>query len=212
MKTYPNRPSFRPAFFVGLAAAGLLSVVGAEAQLKKGVWFQKFVEPQDFEPNRKGYVNGTLEATFHEVNIQLPIGHHSFWSRIYNQDVPGPAFKALPGDTLRIRLINNLIDPRPDSDPNKAKEKKYLLTNLHTHGFHVNPGSTKDKAGNIIRASDDVLLTVTPPGWQDDPAIPIENGVKEQLQYEFRIPPYHAPGTHWYHPHRHGSTAKQVEN
>jgi hypothetical protein len=32
----------------------------------------------------------------------------------------------------------------------------------------------------------------------------------EELVYRYEIPRDHAPGTYWYHPHHHGSTAIQL--
>lgn len=58
-------------------------------------------------------------------------------------------------------------------------------TNLHYHGLHVSP------AGN----ADNSFLEV-PPG--------------EDLTYEFDLPTSHLGGTFWYHPHMHGSVARQV--
>lgn len=58
-------------------------------------------------------------------------------------------------------------------------------TNLHYHGLHIPPG------GN----ADNVFLHV-PPG--------------EEFLYEFDLPVDHPGGTFWYHPHLHGSAARQV--
>jgi FtsP/CotA-like multicopper oxidase with cupredoxin domain len=58
-------------------------------------------------------------------------------------------------------------------------------TNIHTHGFHVSP---KDNSDNIFLMID--------PGTSFD--------------YEYQIPDNHPPGTFWYHPHCHGTTAVQT--
>jgi FtsP/CotA-like multicopper oxidase with cupredoxin domain len=92
-----------------------------------------------------------------------------------------------PGDTLRIRLVNDLPDepatgPHPD-DVNKPHG--FNTTNLHTHGLHVSPEDN----------SDNVLLEIPPRGRQD---------------YKIQMKAGHPPGTHWYHPHKHGSVALQV--
>ena len=58
-------------------------------------------------------------------------------------------------------------------------------TNLHYHGLHVTP------AGN----ADNSFLEV---------------GAGESLTYEFDLPTIHPGGTFWYHPHMHGSVARQV--
>lgn len=55
-------------------------------------------------------------------------------------------------------------------------------TNLHTHGFHVSP-------------------------LQDDIFRKVEPGESSYYTYDLKN---HTPGTFWYHPHLHGSTALQV--
>ena len=83
-------------------------------------------------------------------------------------------------------------------------------TNMHFHGLHVSPCSIWDDGkpdcgpghtGQPKVASDDVLFEIPP----------IVEGGKPQ-KYCVWLPKFHAPGTHWYHSHRHGSTAIQVAN
>ncbi len=64
---------------------------------------------------------------------------------------------------------------------NELEEK----TNLHTHGLHVSP------EGN----ADNVFVSI-PPG--------------ETFTYEYDIPLSQRSGMFWYHPHDHGTVAKQV--
>ncbi|MGZ5445224.1 MAG: multicopper oxidase family protein [Thermoanaerobaculia bacterium] len=77
-------------------------------------------------------------------------------------------------------------------------------TNLHFHGTHVSPQSPQDY----------VLLQLTPAGT---PAGSVMHGkeyeVSGQFQYAVNpLPANQSEGTHWYHPHKHGSTAEQVGN
>jgi FtsP/CotA-like multicopper oxidase with cupredoxin domain len=58
-------------------------------------------------------------------------------------------------------------------------------TNLHTHG-----------------------LRVSPQGNGDNPFIRIDPGAS--FDYVLRIPADHPAGTHWYHPHHHGTVADQL--
>lgn len=58
-------------------------------------------------------------------------------------------------------------------------------TNLHTHGLHVSPN---DDADNVFAR--------VPPG--------------QSRTYTYDIPPDHRSGLFWYHPHAHGTVAKQV--
>jgi FtsP/CotA-like multicopper oxidase with cupredoxin domain len=94
------------------------------------------------------------------------------------------------------------------------------VTNLHTHGLHVFPQTNPDGT-----YSDDVHLRIIPranweerrrSGDQDLSSLAHYEHVgqldyKMQLSFERngeRLP--HPPGTHWYHPHSHGSTHNQV--
>ena len=94
------------------------------------------------------------------------------------------------------------------------------VTNLHTHGLHVFPQTNPDGT-----YSDDVHLRVISRGnWEARQASGDESlatlaghehvgrlDYKIQLWFERdgkRLP--HPPGTHWYHPHSHGSTHNQV--
>jgi FtsP/CotA-like multicopper oxidase with cupredoxin domain len=109
---------------------------------------------------------------------------------------PGPTFRVRPGDSVSIRLINNLPLTGNDSScvnggsadnpPNCFHGINW--TNIHYHGFHVSPSPN----------ADDVLMQIAPNGGR--------------FQYGFRIPRTQSPGTHWYHPHKHGSVAIQVIN
>ena len=59
------------------------------------------------------------------------------------------------------------------------------MTNLHYHGLHVTPNGNGDNSF-------------------------LEVGSGESLTYEFDLPMDHPGGTFWYHPHMHGSVARQV--
>lgn len=78
------------------------------------------------------------------------------------------------------------------------------VTNFHYHGTHVSPQPHQDF----------VLLQLYSAN-QTDPAPPPPSEYVAVGQYQFHINPLpwnQAPGTHWYHPHKHGSTALQVVN
>lgn len=57
-------------------------------------------------------------------------------------------------------------------------------TNLHFHGLHVSPD-----------------------GNGDDPFVEVASG--ESWNYELSLPASHPSGLFWYHPHVHGTTARQ---
>lgn len=99
------------------------------------------------------------------------------------------------------------------------------VTNLHFHGLHVPPNLNPD--GTL---SDHVMLRVIPHGdWRirqasDDPVLRRLKDHERTGRAEYRIRlgearhgaptgsprQPHPPGTHWYHPHAHGSTHDQV--
>lgn len=92
----------------------------------------------------------------------------------------GPTIHVQPGDLLRVRLENDLVDVSGILNPSGDQP-----TNLHTHGLIISP------SGN----SDNVLLDI-PAGYTNI--------------YEYQIPADQEPGVNWYHPHRHGYAYDQV--
>lgn len=151
-------------------------------------WYQPFCEPPT---ERSQY--GTLDTRLHVVPAQISIrekdGLRVEQTRTYNGIVPGPTLRVKPGDRMNI-LLDNQLPPNPDivcppPDPNEPH--CFNTTNLHTHGLHVSP----------LPPSDDIFLRLEP-GLSTDICID--------------IPDFHAPGTYWYHAHKHGSTAIQLVN
>jgi len=151
------------------------------------------------QPNLRFSKDGLLKEEFIAQNINLRFNDKdiNLWS--YNGQFPGPTLYANSGDTIEIILRNHLPpNSEAESCPTLAQQNKpncFNTTNLHFHGFHVSPSSQKNEQGEIIFSSDDSLIEIQP---------------AETHKYYVKLPDYHAPGTHWYHPHRHGSTAKQM--
>jgi len=112
-------------------------------------------------------------------------------SRLINGELPGPTIRVKRGETLRVRFKNNL--PVQDGYVKCEGADGKLInkycgpndTNLHYHGFH----------GSGEQPSDDVEMKIEPQSHYDYLSVFTEN---------------HAPGTHWIHPHKHGSSALQV--
>lgn len=158
------------------------------------------------------------------------------------QMIPGPTLRFKPGDLVNVKIINELNPARyADLDvfesyqnQNVAKDEELATipihgelniphnlnnTNLHVHGLHVDP------------SKDDVTIVIVPEGADttlyDAPhthspvtdtadlnpwSIP-DQGIKAgEWLYSYKIPKDHLPGTHWFHPHKHGATSAQVEN
>jgi FtsP/CotA-like multicopper oxidase with cupredoxin domain len=77
-------------------------------------------------------------------------------------------------------------------------------TNLHFHGSHASPQPPQDY----------VLLELRPLG-ADTSAHSAHGGEIAYGQYQYRVDPFRwtqPEGSHWYHPHKHGSVSLQVAN
>ncbi|MBI1789356.1 MAG: multicopper oxidase family protein [Acidobacteria bacterium] len=84
------------------------------------------------------------------------------------------------------RLPGPVLEARPGDTVRVALTNRLAeATNLHFHGLHI-----------------------PPTGSGDNPFLHIPPG--ESFTYEFTIPEQHPSGTFWYHPHVHGSAARQV--
>ncbi|CUG88519.1 multicopper oxidase, putative [Bodo saltans] len=121
--------------------------------------------------------------------------------------MPGPTLVVAPGGVLNVTIVNHLEKPRMKAATHsygEEEEDEHFLqqggnpgpvnenyarnhwhhvnvTNLHTHGLHVNP------------SVDDPFRKVAPGG-----------GVGS---YWITLPASHPTGTYWYHTHVHGATA-----
>ncbi|HYM60993.1 MAG TPA: multicopper oxidase domain-containing protein [Thermoanaerobaculia bacterium] len=76
-------------------------------------------------------------------------------------------------------------------------------TNLHFHGTHVSPQAPQDY----------VLLELRPKGSDTSGHPAHAGGIIASGQYQYSVNPLRytqSEGTHWYHSHKHGSTAIQV--
>lgn len=126
--------------------------------------------------------------------------------------IPGPTFVVEQGQNLNIDLYNRMgVAGVPDTvcTPNYPKDPDQYpdcfhgenTTNIHYHGSHVSPNEPQDW----------VFLQLRPKGASPEPSNPdVRVG-----DYKSRVGPFpktQAVGTHWYHPHKHGSTALQVIN
>ncbi len=101
---------------------------------------------------------------------------NEFW--LYNGQTPGPVIIADPGDTIKVKLSNNLTVDAQTKQWNSRAEH----TNLHLHGSHVSP---KGKGDNVM--------------------IAVDNG--DSQEYIYQIPENHPSGLLWMHPHLHGTTS-----
>lgn len=125
-----------------------------------------------------------------EVRAAKPV---ATWT--YDGVVPGHTWEVRPGDTLKVRLVNDLpAGEGPDGHAHghdgdhpvdMTRPHAWWNTNLHTHGLHVSPSGNADN-----------VFVVVEPG--------------ETFDYEIAIPDDHTGGIFWYHPHVHGAVTQQV--
>jgi FtsP/CotA-like multicopper oxidase with cupredoxin domain len=139
---------------------------------------------------------------------------------------PGPVMRMRIGDTVDIAMTNDIQESffgRTESAPNKCDLKTTQTgsglypdkdtmpscfhndntTNMHYHGTHVTPDGTGD---NVMRA--------VPPGmsFRNLFTIPMPPPAPNPLYPKETMKMGQAPGTHWYHAHKHGSVALQLLN
>lgn len=129
------------------------------------------------------------------------------------------------GDSINVNLVNELpvtgsghgCNPCPgpcngDNQPKCCTDQDVYpncfhgdnTTNLHFHGTHVSPQEPQDY----------IFLELKPAGSPYEPTHEC-SGTVATGSFQYAVSPlrYTQPeGTHWYHPHKHGSTALQVSN
>lgn len=137
---------------------------------------------------------------------------------------PGPTLRMRVGDTVDINLVNSIdptVFPESNSAPNGCNLERDQsgpiypgsdsmpscfhqdnVTNLHYHGTHVTPDGNGDNVMVDVKPGDKrpthFTLPLPPPATNPDTKQPFIMG--------------QAPGTHWYHAHKHGSVALQLLN
>lgn len=129
--------------------------------------------------------NGKLAITLKlmEADHETVIASE-FHTRLLGGTLPGPTLAINPGDWLKIEYKNKLeAQEGVNETPNQFSHPDH--SNLHFHGAHV--------SGEL--PSDDVTFKIAP---------------GDEFKYKSFFPEFHMPGTHWIHPHAHGSTTLQV--
>jgi FtsP/CotA-like multicopper oxidase with cupredoxin domain len=164
---------------------------------------ETFVNPLDIQSK-----DGLLDITIFVSYLTMQFQGQTVTLRNMFGTLPAPTLRLNVGDTLRVKIVNKLPPNPPSTEPTKHL-RYHNSTNLHTHGLHVYPDIYPQPAKPPYLNPD----TSNPPKLYgdfvvDDP----EQGIKpgEERQYEYKIRDDHPPGTYWYHPHLHGSSAIQV--
>src|SRR5215471_4820961 len=179
----------------------------SDASPRTGPPEQSFPQPLVLS-SKAGVLEATLRVAQTEVQLWQATGPRLILTRAYNGSVPGPTLRVHAGERLHLLLVNDLPPDQPFCDgalENANQPHGFNVTNLHAHGLHISPASLyshgtsePDHPGaSPVLASDDVSLAIGPGAHQ---------------QYCLWLPAFHAPGTYWYHPHKHGSVALQVAN
>mmetsp|Transcript_18987 Transcript_18987/g.40036 ORF Transcript_18987/g.40036 Transcript_18987/m.40036 type:complete len:694 (+) Transcript_18987:35-2116(+) len=140
-----------------------------------------------------------LKATFRYDALDYVGPAFDATIRAYNGQLPGPTLRVKPGEKLHLTLVNDLDGPTGNLANNEFQHPNY--TNLHTHGPHITP---EDPGDNVF-----IKLEESPfPGREEVNGKAV--GPKQFHMYRYNIDGVHMPGTMWYHPHLHGSTALQA--
>ena len=136
------------------------------------------------EPEVRRSAHGVLNTSLRCAYAYRDIGGARLYLRSY-EGGQAPTLRLKPGETLKIRYINDL-PPNRDLVPTKTSHPHQLNnTNFHFHGAHCSPSGIAD---NVMRSM--------APGKSYD--------------IEITLPADHTRGTYWYHPHHHGSADVQV--
>jgi FtsP/CotA-like multicopper oxidase with cupredoxin domain len=136
------------------------------------------------EPEVRRSANGVLSTSLRCAYAYRDIGGMRLYLRSYEGGL-APTLRMKPGETLKIRLINDLPPNRDVRPANPSLPHQNNNTNFHFHGAHCSPSGIAD---NVMRS----ML----PGKSYD--------------IEIALPADHTRGTYWYHPHHHGSADVQV--
>jgi FtsP/CotA-like multicopper oxidase with cupredoxin domain len=197
------RPSRRTLLAGGAALGGL--ALGAPLALPRSAFAQSHTAhtghgeaplgrldtpapPMDqplVEPEVRRSKNGVLSTTLRAAYGWRDVGGFRLFLRGYEGGSPGPTLRLEPGDTLRVRLVNDLPPNLDEMPADISHPHLFNTTNFHFHGGHVSPSGIAD---NVMRTM--------PPGGVYDIAID--------------LPDDHTAGTYWYHPHHHGSADIQM--
>lgn len=129
----------------------------------------------------------TLEEATHSLvsDAEASTNNPEITSRLFNATFPGPTLRLKPGDILRVEFQNKLEDQGLATSYIHNQFSAPDESNLHFHGLHI--------SGEL--PSDDVTHVVKP---------------GQRYTYETTLPDEHMGGTHWMHPHRHGSSSLQT--
>ncbi|MGB1009788.1 MAG: multicopper oxidase family protein [Thiolinea sp.] len=183
-----------------VAAGGLLYLQGRRADA--------MLPPFDLtkhQPERIHSVDGVLEYELEAKMAELSVNGREFKLRSFNGELPGKTLVVRPGDTLKIKLVNNLPATLEDHyHPDDASiPHGFNNVNYYTRGLNVSPEQTANNA----------LLSLHPGEWCDLPppqGLTAEDVSTTHIDYEIQIPRNHPSGAFAYQSLKQGAVLQQV--
>ncbi len=121
---------------------------GADSGTPVAVSWETYVPGDLRQPEIRESVNGVLETELRVAFTYQDIGGYRLFLRNYEGMMPGPTLRMRPGDTLKLRLINDLPPNRDVAPLNSDQVHQINSTNFHFHGGHVSPSGISD---NVLR-------------------------------------------------------------
>jgi L-ascorbate oxidase len=125
----------------------------------------------------------------------------------------GVTLQLQPGDHLRMKLVNHLPPAPSDAEyahgPDAMMNEMLMAnpTNIHTHGFIVEPR----KADASDPTYGDYVYVVGYPAGKLPPMVdPDLTATDQPIQYDIYIPANHPSGFYYFHPHVHGLGVNQI--
>ena len=156
-----------------------MAEIGVAASTAPPPLDQPLIEPE-IRRSQNGVLNTSLRCAYTWRNI----GQRRLYLRSYEGGL-APTLRMKPGETLKVRLANDLPPNRDLMPRDITRPHQFNNTNFHFHGAHCSPSGI----------ADNVMRTMLP---------------GKSYDVEIALPKDHTRGTYWYHPHHHGSADVQV--
>ncbi len=138
-----GRFSRRQITRAGVAALGVSALAGGSFGMVRGTPAQSQEEPHPASttisagpnPWREAPVLMSVDGLLDVTLDAKPMPEAGMGKVAYNGTIPGPTLRFRAGDTVRLKLTNNLQGP---------------MTNMHVHGLHVSPEGNSDNIFQMV--------------------------------------------------------------
>ena len=165
-------------------ASGVRAVTHPKRELPR-LFFGRWIAGLGCSMDRRKFLKAALAP------LSRPLGAAQTQGPVELSLEARPDWVEVGGQIARLYTFNGQV-PGPAIEAHPASEVRIAFrnrlpetVNLHFHGLHIPPTGF----------ADNVMLRIPP---------------QESLDYRFTLPADHPAGTFWYHPHVHGSAARQV--